>query len=469
MAKRFLALLLSAIMLMTVPVMGAEIPDYIPDEFFDHSEGIAEAARNFEKSYSFGKEGVSVDTFSTIVKLMYSDNPELFHLSSNFSYTHPFGNPDVVLSIIFDYKMSKEEYTSAIAEVEAWADGVVALADDDFTDYEHALFFHDYLDTAYDYDTDLKVKDLYSFIKTGVGVCQAYTHAYTYLLRRAGVDVSFASSEEMNHIWNIVKIDGEWYHADVSWDDPTGGAMGKAKHDFFLYSDTGLMNNKTPHVGWIALHECTSDRFDPAPTADSLSSYAYTDGNWYYIKKVDDTVTLFATDDPVNEGSAVATIDKSVWHVWDSDAFYTNIYIGLYAAGGCLYFNNTESVLKYDPASGKVTKVYTYRGGDGYIYGVAPILNSDGTFDPEKAHIRIAQKPAEPLGDLLISTVPAAAGGDVNNDGSLTLSDVTLSLQYIARWSVDIPESAADLDGDGKITLTDVTVMLKRIAGWVNA
>ena len=57
--------------------------------------------------------------------------------------------------------------------------------------------------------------------------------------------------------------------------------------------------------------------------------------------------------------------------------------------------------------------------------------------------------------------------GDVDGDGKVTLSDVTLIMKYIANWKgVDIDEVEADLNGDGYVNLTDVTAMMKKIAGW---
>ena len=40
-------------------------------------------------------------------------------------------------------------------------------------------------------------------------------------MTRMGVDTSFAISTSMDHMWNVVKIDGNWYHVDTTWDDPS--------------------------------------------------------------------------------------------------------------------------------------------------------------------------------------------------------------------------------------------------------
>ena len=54
------------------------------------------------------------------------------------------------------------------------------------------------------------------------GVCQAYTEYGFVMLREAGFESISVSGTVTgaNHIWNMVKIDGNWYHIDFTWDDP---------------------------------------------------------------------------------------------------------------------------------------------------------------------------------------------------------------------------------------------------------
>ena len=53
-----------------------------------------------------------------------------------------------------------------------------------------------------------------------------------------------------NHIWNAVKIDGKWYHLDLTWDDPvTSDGSDVLEYNFFLITTKELENlEKTQHV-----------------------------------------------------------------------------------------------------------------------------------------------------------------------------------------------------------------------------
>ena len=58
--------------------------------------------------------------------------------------------------------------------------------------------------------------------------------------------------------------------------------------------------------------------------------------------------------------------------------------------------------------------------------------------------------------------------GDVNGDGVIDYSDVTLLLQHLAKWDVGhiVNTNNADVNGDGVIDYSDVTLLLQYLAKW---
>ena len=66
------------------------------------------------------------------------------------------------------------------------------------------------------------------------GSCMSYTQAYGLLLDQVGIENLYIEAPaEMNHIWNLIKLDGEWYHVDCTWDD--GGDI--LTYEYFCLSD----------------------------------------------------------------------------------------------------------------------------------------------------------------------------------------------------------------------------------------
>ena len=62
-------------------------------------------------------------------------------------------------------------------------------------------------------------------LATHEGVCEAYSRSMQLILQKLGIDCVLVhgvqtSGEPESHMWNAVKLDGEWYAVDATWDDP---------------------------------------------------------------------------------------------------------------------------------------------------------------------------------------------------------------------------------------------------------
>ena len=136
------------------------------------------------------------------------------------------------------------------------------------SDYEIALALHDYvvLNTAYgtphgDGALLSTYPEGYFALVNGQGQCMDYAGAYQVLMDLAGIpcETVFGGSTAGDHAWNIVQLDGEWYHVDTTWDDPAPDRAGYVRYDYFLKSDA-YMNRD--HFNWEAGHTCTDTRYD---------------------------------------------------------------------------------------------------------------------------------------------------------------------------------------------------------------
>lgn len=57
--------------------------------------------------------------------------------------------------------------------------------------------------------------------------------------------------------------------------------------------------------------------------------------------------------------------------------------------------------------------------------------------------------------------------GDVNGDGKLNLSDISIMMKYIANWDIEgFNKMAADANCNSIVNIEDVAMFLKRISGW---
>ena len=58
--------------------------------------------------------------------------------------------------------------------------------------------------------------------------------------------------------------------------------------------------------------------------------------------------------------------------------------------------------------------------------------------------------------------------GDLNDDGTINLADLTLLTRHLADWTdyAEINEDAADINEDGQVSLADLTYLTRALAGW---
>lgn len=87
------------------------------------------------------------------------------------------------------------------------------------TEYVMALYLNDWLLDQHVYDNSLKWSSAESALTRGLGTCQVYKSAYAKLLSAAGIENAETRDTYDGHMWNAVKLDGEWYQVDCTWDD----------------------------------------------------------------------------------------------------------------------------------------------------------------------------------------------------------------------------------------------------------
>ena len=73
----------------------------------------------------------------------------------------------------------------------------------------------------------------------GMALCSGYSDAMKIYLDKLGVPNYKISNS--NHIWNLVHLDGQWLHLDLTWDDPvTSDGSNILLHRFFLITTDEL-------------------------------------------------------------------------------------------------------------------------------------------------------------------------------------------------------------------------------------
>lgn len=203
-------------------------------------------------------------------------HPELFHVAPRLSYGYAEitveGVPTRVVREVYPtYTLTGDPLTAAR---EFYRDTLAAILTEmeltlgthPRTEADTVLYLHDLLADRYAYDTRVESPnaDAYTFLRDGAGICQAYALTFLALCRGAGLEAELVVSDAMDHAWNHVRVDGLWYHVDVTRDDPIPAVGGREEvnHARLLRSDRGM--EALGYRGYTcgAGHICADTRYE---------------------------------------------------------------------------------------------------------------------------------------------------------------------------------------------------------------
>ena len=432
-----------------------------PSLSYTLEEYLISEIKKCETSIDLSSYYISPEKINYIASLIYDNTPELFHVT-RFGYTTIFG---YILTINPEYSCTAEEYQEMMAGCDAVTEKMIADIKDNenLTDVEKALLVHDRiaLNCAYDYENYLNDAvpfysySMYGVLVTGVGVCQGYAEAYLYILRQLGIDGYLCESETLNHAWNIIIINGEEYHVDITWDDPVNDVTGRVKHTNFLRSTEGMY--ATGHEADDYASTPVSTTYDNSFWQDSLSAFQLVDDEIYYIDETDSNIKKYSDNSVV----------KSVSDMWMTSAtsYYPGCYARLASDGTYLYYNSSQAVFEFDPVNDITTEIWRPESVTEYyrIYGFNYANNyliCDFYTKPSFTLTTKADYQHEDeeviLENVSINTYPTVSEFDINEVYSA--NGLSLLLEYSNSSTEIITDgfelSTADTSAEGTKTVT---------------
>lgn len=166
------------------------------------------------------------DQLDTVFAAILKDNPDIFFTGRKVSRREiGFG-----LLCSIDYIFTKEEYEQRKAELDEVCDEIISSLSDPDDEWQTELEIHDYIIENCRYEIaegEHVYSSAYGALVNGAAACEGYSKAMQLLLDRAGIEnyvicgtVTDDDGVQGPHMWNIVKINGDFYHLDCTWNDP---------------------------------------------------------------------------------------------------------------------------------------------------------------------------------------------------------------------------------------------------------
>ncbi len=176
------------------------------------------------------------------------------------------------------------------------ADEIIArLVKPDMSEIEKIKVLHDYLVRHVQYDYNNYLNDSvpsdsytsYGALVNGIAVCQGYSTSMELLLTKAGIENIHVYGQALSykgldaHTWNMVKLDGQYYHLDVTWDDPVQQSSPYLNYDYFLTHDEDMALGHQ----WDQSQYPEAGDQQYAVLANALK-FGVQYGDWYYYSDV---------------------------------------------------------------------------------------------------------------------------------------------------------------------------------------
>lgn len=277
-----------------------------------------------EKEISVVEFLISTEKADSIYKQFLINNPLLFHLSimGNMGYRTDWENPEYLSVFIPRYSMPMDYFQQIYPFMEDGLEQYYSLLDYRMTSAEIAYTLYQnlceevvYKERSYEYpfSAHSAFSALGAFLSQKA-VCQGYSLSYSLLLNALGIETDYVTGAvpgTSGHVWNRIYIDGEWYHADATFDDAGTRHINSmySINRYFLTSDYlfyTVFEHGKPHSNLqkrIYLQSgtkfdderCVVRRYDAKGNIIKTEAM-YADGYWYYLSMKEEKMKILKSD-----------------------------------------------------------------------------------------------------------------------------------------------------------------------------
>ena len=205
-----------------------------------------------EMASSFLVPRVEAKELAEVFFRMRLDCPEIFYaVSFKYRSYRDSGNLEIIPEYLFEKAKVKDHQKAMKARVEKLVRPAMKLSEK-----EKEQYIHDFICQNVRYD---KLKKPYSHeiigpLGQGVGVCEGIAKTVKILCDQLGIWCIIAISEanpekkiKYRHAWNVVRIDGKYYHLDATFDNSLGKSE-MIRYDYYNLDDSRLFRDHEPVI-----------------------------------------------------------------------------------------------------------------------------------------------------------------------------------------------------------------------------
>ncbi len=204
---------------------------------------------------------VSPDNMNWMLKLVVGENPWLINYDNcNISVRYCGSYNELELKEVFSpaaYPLVKNRFDEEIRSI------LLSVIKPGQNIIQKLVAIHDYLVSSVTYgtgDKEILAHVAYGAIVNKIAVCEGIACAFSMLAKAVEADVTVVNgtADGEDHAWNIVRLGGEYYHIDVTWDMIKCFDKNIKNYNYFCVRDCDLPTRKWNRKLYPA---CNSSRF----------------------------------------------------------------------------------------------------------------------------------------------------------------------------------------------------------------
>lgn len=201
-------------------------------------EALYNAARTHTEDADISSLKIKKSEIDKIYWAFDYDNPQFFALANGYAYRY-YPSTGIVATISLKYSRTAIQETNLKTAFESSANSAIEAAKALPTEYDKLKYIHDWIVNRTDYTLNGPVykSEADGPIVYGQALCEGYSKSFMYLAQSLGFDCVciVGTANGGPHMWNMVKVNGSWYHIDTTFDDPVMSDGSRTlTHDYFL-------------------------------------------------------------------------------------------------------------------------------------------------------------------------------------------------------------------------------------------
>ncbi|MCI8387550.1 MAG: hypothetical protein HFE63_03680 [Clostridiales bacterium] len=224
--------------------------------------------------YILNREFITEFTFTTNVPYdkwtsyyLHSNVINLEYFYSSGVSIDAYSNGRYTLKLQFD--MDIDSYKSLHTLAEEKADKIIeSIITPQMSDMDRVKAIHDYivLNCAYDYENYLagtipyESYTAYGALCNKTAICQGYAASFNLLCERVGIRSvaigGYPPNSNIDHVWNMVLINGQIFYIDTTHDDPVPDRKGMVSYRYFCLTESEMTS-----LGYVWDKTCSNLKY----------------------------------------------------------------------------------------------------------------------------------------------------------------------------------------------------------------